>query len=1137
MGGMMLYPVIMVGCGGSGIKSVRYIREAVMSRLAAAGWDEPMPAAWQFIGLDTVPGQSDLGEVPPLPRRDYLHISSNFKTLSDLYAYLRANHPHYVEGSGYSELAGWLPSSTELTGDLSIGAGKLRAVGRALGTYALTSKSVKKRFEDAFAACESGSVELAQATAKLRGVPSPGETAASPLVVVIGSSAGGTGAGIMLDTMDILRRLGDENVTPMAVVYGPDIFSQTTGDMFSNNLAFMSEMLSAYWANGPGPQGLFPAPLAAIHGRGPHGIFFVGQTNMAGAKLENASVVYRAVGETIASWVTNESVADSVIQYVIANKTADAAIGGVGFADNHFKGAITSFGSASIAVGRSRFRAYAKANLLREFYDFHWDGWARVAERVLGVDIAKKPKPVVIEELAKFKLPVFMEKAGLQQNFNAEGRATNGITDILISPEHSLRVATSLETSIRTSLPTDAMGSGDWHKLIQNKLSILKPKEIANGREEFEARLSDWANALSDRVLREVNELVAEVSIPVAIKVIEKSIEELQVTAGKFRSALDLAKTNSTAANTELWTEIGGITGSVKRESDKVAKALRAAGKIHSHDLRGEALARLENTALLIIKNLLQPIKSALQIAFDSYVTKVIVPQGKEPAIASAWPKGMAIPGSYLPSSVEFLLEDVTKWPQILDDLLVQCVIPRAAETPRDAFRRIILTGDQTNPDDRLPLLWHGASKMASWNVNSKLPVEFDIDLESMDSTLSHWMNTTTAISNHLNEGLKQYLENPADIARLDDFKEKFQLALQQAKPLIEVDNAKLMNELARIGNVTNPIEQIPVLDKLPFDVGHVARDIAIDLLRAELGLGAGANMNLYFQSEEKESAVVSSFLSRYIHPSFVKTFTQPLATQLNTVSKTPTALRDWAKFKRARTIDEFIPVPPIVRLAFVRGFVVGRLLGQVALHKDRAIQISHGGEVYDFPHPLLSPILRNTDVLPALLESFCLEFRNVPRNGTEAFSAYAALYYKAVPVTDNDSPNAFTVGGDLKLFIETGEVRDKSIDESTFSSRQAPTATERQAKLIENLEAMIAFYVNLKAKGFSGQEMRTSDGNNETTTKTSSEPGTSAVYEDLLSLEIIHDLIGQYRIVLNAIESYVPGVGSTSAGLSDPPV
>ncbi len=1132
----MLYPVIMVGCGGSGIKSVRYIREAVMSRLAAAGWDGPMPAAWQFIGLDTVPGQSDLGEVPALPSRDYLQVSANFRTLAELYRNLRAGHRPNVDGSGYSELAGWLPSSTELRGNVQLGAGKLRAVGRALGTYALTSRVVKKRFEDAFAACESGGVELAQATAKLVGIPPIGEAIASPLVVVIGSSAGGTGAGIMLDTMDMLRRLGDENVTPMAVVYGPDIFaSKMTSEMVSNNLGFMSEMLSAYWSTDAGPQGLFPAPLAAIEGRGPWGIFLVGQTNMAGAKLENAAVVYRAVGETIASWVTNESVADSVNQYVITNKTADAAIGGVGFADNHFKGAVTSFGAASIAVGRSRFRSYAKANLMREFYDFHWNGWEKVAEKLLGIEAARRPQPVVLEDLAKMALPNFMQSAGLQQLFNSDGRATSGITDILISAEHSLGVATAFDKAVRGSLPADAMGSADWQRTLQNKLALLRPDAVSQGREEFEARLSKWAGTLAENVLREANELVAQVSLPVAIKVIEKAIQELQVTAGKFRSAADLAKTNSVAANTELWTEINGISGTVKRDSEKVTKALKAAGKIHSHDLRSEALARLDNVVLLVVRNLLQPVKSAMQVAFDGHVTRVVTPQGKEPAVASAWPKEQLIPSSYVPSSVEYLLEDVESWPRILDDLLEQCVIPRAVETPRDAFRRVILTGDRTNPDDRPPLLWTDVSRVTSWNVNTQLPVQFKIDLESMDSTLSHWMNTTTAISNHLKEGLGQYLKDPANIRRLDDFKEKFQMTLQKAKPLIEIDNPKLMNELSRIGNPNNPIEQIPILDKLPFDVGHPAREIAAELLRAELGLGAGADMTTYFQGEEKESSVVSSFLSSYIHPSFVKTFTEPLATQLSTVSKTPTALRNWAKFKRARTIDEFIPVPQVVRLAFVRGFVVGRLLGQISLKEEGPIQIIHGGKIHNFPHPLLSPVRKPADALPALLESFCLEFGDVPTKGTDAFAAYAALYQKAVPVADNDSPSAFTVGGDLRNFIDSGTLTDAAIDEKIFAERQGATAEERKQKILENLEQVVKFYQELKSRGLSGYEMRMSDGNIEDSTRVPTDPGVMPEYGYVPSLEIIDDLIGQYATVLYVVKSYVPGVGTSTADLVDP--
>lgn len=1136
---MMLYPVIMVGCGGSGIKSVRYIREAVMSRLASAGWDGPMPAAWQFIGLDTVAGQIDVGEVPALPARDYVQISANFKTLSELYKNLRSGHRYDIAGSGYSELAGWLPSSTELKGDLTLGAGKLRAVGRALGTYALTSKAVKKRFEDAFAACESGGVELARVTARLSGTPPLGEAVASPLVVVIGSSAGGTGAGIMLDTMDMLRRLGDENVTPMAVVYGPDIFADGMTDaMVANNLAFMSEMLSAYWSTDAGPQGLFPAPLAAIEGRGPWGIFMVGRTNLVGSKLENAAVVYRAVGETIASWVTNDSVADAVSQYVVANKTADSAIGGVGFADTHFKGAVTSFGSATLAVGRSRFRAYAKANLMREFYDFHWNGWKVAAERLLGLEPAKRPQPVVLEDLAKIKLPDYLKNSGLFQAFNADGRATSGITDALINAEHSLGVATSFEKVLRAALPADALGAADWQKTLQIKLKLIRDDAVDTGSQEFEARVAKWSNELATKVFRETNELVAEVSLPVAIKVVEKAIQELQVTSGKFKAAADLARTNSTAANTELWTEINGISGSVKRESEKVTNALKAAGKIHSFDLRSSALTRLEGVSMLVVKNLLQPIKSAMQVALDGHVTKVMTKQNDAPAVASAWPEGQLIPDQYLPSSVELLLEKVESWPRILDGLLEQCVSPRTSETSRDAFRRVILTGDPTNPDDRPPLLWSETTNLSTWTVNTQLTAQFKIDLESMESTLSTWMNTTTAMSNHLQEGLKEYLKDPANISRLDEFTAKFQMTLQKAKPLIEVDNPKLQNELARIGNANDPIEQTPILDKLPFNVGHPAREIAADLLRAELGLGAGSDMGKYFQGEEKESTVVSSFLSSYIHPSFVKTFTEPLASQLVMSAKTPEALLTWSKFKRARTIDEFIPVPAVVRLAFVRGFVVGRLLGQIKIEKGSPCQISHGGKVHDFPYPLLTMIEKDVDALPSLLESFSLEFGDVPTRSVAAFDAYKALYLKAVPVALSDAPAAFSVGGDLKKFIETGTVDDKPLDEKAFVDRQGPTAEERKAKIIDNLERMVKFYDGLKSRGFSGQEMRTSTGKIEDSTKVSSDPSvTSFEYGYVSSLEMINDLISQYNVVLSIVKNYIPGVGASTTDHDEPPV
>ena len=80
----MLRPVIMIGCGGSGQKAVRYIRDAVRRQLDHNNWEGGIPNAWQFIGLDTLNIQEAPGEIPLLPASDYKSVSLEFDTFTDL---------------------------------------------------------------------------------------------------------------------------------------------------------------------------------------------------------------------------------------------------------------------------------------------------------------------------------------------------------------------------------------------------------------------------------------------------------------------------------------------------------------------------------------------------------------------------------------------------------------------------------------------------------------------------------------------------------------------------------------------------------------------------------------------------------------------------------------------------------------------------------------------------------------------------------------------------------------------------------------------------------------------------------------------------------------------------------------------
>ena len=88
----MLSPVIMIGCGGSGQKAVRYIRDAVRRRLVHAGWEGEFPRSWQFIGLDTLESQESPGEIPTMPASDYKSVSLKYSTYTDLEGTVLSSH-------------------------------------------------------------------------------------------------------------------------------------------------------------------------------------------------------------------------------------------------------------------------------------------------------------------------------------------------------------------------------------------------------------------------------------------------------------------------------------------------------------------------------------------------------------------------------------------------------------------------------------------------------------------------------------------------------------------------------------------------------------------------------------------------------------------------------------------------------------------------------------------------------------------------------------------------------------------------------------------------------------------------------------------------------------------------------------
>jgi len=312
--------MIIIGCGGSGGKTVQMLRHSLNRRLERSNWNGGFPAAWQLLYIDTPTSQeAPLPGVPSLPSSDYISLSEDFPKYDQLLNFLTTKADGHLE-----RLEGWIPEPP-LQVPLREGAGQMRALGRAVG---LTQYgSVASRVGTALASAQRGVTELAQLSAVLEpNVQATPDDDQDPFVVVISSMAGGTGAGIFIDICDVVRAV-DPNLTNriMGVLFTAEVFRnlKNADGLQPNSLAVISELMSGQFE----PRPLEPtfaatsvsSNAAVVAQSGPSYPFVVGMSTLAGKPLELINDCYRSVSETLLSMMTSSTVSHKLTAYVTAN--------------------------------------------------------------------------------------------------------------------------------------------------------------------------------------------------------------------------------------------------------------------------------------------------------------------------------------------------------------------------------------------------------------------------------------------------------------------------------------------------------------------------------------------------------------------------------------------------------------------------------------------------------------------------------------------------------------------------------------------------------------------------------------------------------------------------------------------------
>jgi len=989
----MLRPVIMIGCGGAGLKTVRLVREGVQRRLDRAGWDGPFPDAWQFIGIDSTNYQED-PSIPTLPADDYISMV-NYRTYPNIASVVDARFP---QGSaGFREMMGWRPNPNNVGVPLNMAPPPARALGRM--TFIASQDIVRQRVSRAFAECAVGGPVLSKVSQLLGVTVAPGTPVPQPLTIVIGSMAGGTGAGIMLDVVDILRRTHLDGAFPVMVAFTPDVFGSVVSDqMTANSAAFVSEFLSAYWDDEASDSALVPAVIRTGT-RGPHSTFMIGRKTIDGLDLGNSQNVFRSVGDTLASVTTSARIQDQFTHHVWNRPFAGANNGGgYGWHENLTKGAVSSFGYATLSIGRDRFHGYLLRLLQRSIVEHLSEGFNRAAFFLLGAEAAKElSQQSKVSELARIHHDEFMLACQLSENSNHRQISDSFVSDLHLHDE--FQTVMDLMTSSLAAIQQSDIEL--WILQLESQARTARDASRIRAEELMSSSLLQWGSDLLQRVLKTCAEFSARLSLPVVMNLVELARDDLLVSADLMKESAIIDRKN--AEQMLVLAQSHFLTRTEEQldlSSVAVQNAIQDYAKAISLEWLATARDQLSATFESVSSGVLKAIHSGLQQSLNRLGTLITSQDGKTPVV-SFWPRNDGvIPNSFAPSPVEFYLEDHTEWPQKARAILEASLGEDRHLLPVDPVEatrtRLIQGGFVGNHGNLVPPLISAEIRedgLASWSIEQPVEICAIDGLVDLEERIDSWlMRSSTATEECLNEGLSSYLSQidvrngdpiASHASRLAIYQKKLEEALKQSRPLIQIDQK--MYATVHSQDIKTSLN----VQGFPFGEGHPARSITQEVVRGFLR--THGDFEWIFSGGEAESVFISSFLDNPVNPSVVSSFTEPFAQSMSNIVNESLLRSSFWLWRRARVLENFIPLPDHLRLAVIRGFAIARALGYCTASIDEVNRVVDHKGVHEFPKYLLTATNRN-NVLPALLESMVLTFADVPTKGKDAFNAYGAL-------------------------------------------------------------------------------------------------------------------------------------------------
>lgn len=1047
---------LIIGVGGSGGNTVRYVARELERRLMGTGWTGGLPQSWRFIHIDVREQDNDLdGTMPRSLRLADSHLGlANYPQKYQYYDGMVTSDQRLLEAS-----ARWRPDPAVRFNNPYEGAGQLRAVGRIITITQLGR--VARMVDEALSAMATNEANAELDELALHLGDNDGAPPAQPgRAIVISSLGGGAGSGAYLDIIQLLRARATSTSAwlsePLSVLFASDIFTGlppgARKGVEPNSLAAISELLAAYEHQGP----LHPTEAAVAELGGGAGSLdgmlsppynmIIGRKN-AHLDLGTTSAVYAATGKALATFIGSPSVQKHFDTYLTGNWSGPPLR--ISILTPGKVHPCSSFGYGSVTLGRTLLARYGAEVLA-----------GRVLQRLTRGHLEDVPtgafvrEETVIASRADEREPSFFEASGLWEL----GLDHNQVLDTLRDRVAKGRALDNLRDRVlqRLGERRTKLGTGEWKALFWETFDVEANAYIKSEANSVAERSREWASGVQERLIRAVETEIAVGGLPLTIELLDRlagqvteAVKELRRADHEFREKEEGGFQKAAAAVFDNLKEktIGSAHACFEQAATDRRKALSRRTEADLYAFAADLLGDVNDRCLAPLRQAVSTLLSSLSTDLAQVETRRHVEQW------STGPLGIHL----RPTPNEELLDPPEEFPSLLADRLMSTFEVAAPEDAISLAVREIVSGvwaSRDNPDEEAVQsqlfatlrTWSPARSEARTEGRSSSSAMFSSGLTALDllDWATGWVqNRRGPVSETVRQSLRDWLDpsEPSAAERAERFVGAFARALKHGSPMASVSSSALAAAHQVEGKPA--LGQYPISSPIPLASNHRARARVEQALR-DVGVDAGRLPDFFDPNYSGGEVEIVSFLSECVHPVVFDSIFAPISQDWVAKRGNAQLRREWWLYRRGRSLQYFTPAPPSAQRAMVRGWLTARTLGYVPSDPrewaDGPLSVWSPKGRLSFPSVLFSNSRDPRMVLPSLFESLPLAYLTLSGGDRSEIGAYERL---AQLGTRTDS--TFGPIEDLNEELE-GWIRDGVLPEAEPTFPAAATPDESRA-------------------------------------------------------------------------------------------